>query len=103
VTARTPEDESVVSALCAALEPFPWRRFTPELFARLVLAAHDRRSIHAVLATVPGASIGSWTTLEPVPRDDARAAPLVEFLVSHRWTELSLAMLCRNLCAVLDR
>jgi hypothetical protein len=103
VTARTPEDESVVSALCAALEPYPWRRFTPDLFARFVLAAHDRRSLHLVLGAVPGASVGSWTTLEPVPRDDVRAAPLVEFLVAHRWTELSLPALCRNLCGVLDR
>lgn len=103
MTTRTPEDESVVSALCAALEPYPWRRFTPELFARLVLAARDRQSLHAVIVTVPDASVGSWTPLEPAPRDDARAAPLVAFLVSHRWTELSLPALCRNLCRVLDR
>lgn len=92
-----------MSALCAALEPYPWRRFTPDLFARFVLAARDRQSLHAVLGTVPGASVGSWTTLEAAPRDDARAAPLVEFLVSHRWTELSMPRLCRNLCDVLDR
>jgi hypothetical protein len=103
VTARTPEDESVVSALSAALEPYPWRRFTPELLARFVLAARDRQRLHALLGAVPGASVGSWTTLEAAPRDDVRAAPLVEFLVSHRWTELSLPALCRNLCEVLDR
>ena len=92
----------MVSALCAALEPFPWRRLTPDLFARLVLAGRDRQSLQAALGTVPGASVGAWTTLEPAPRGDARAAPLVEFLVSHRWTELSLPALCRNLCRVLD-
>jgi hypothetical protein len=91
----------VVSALCAALEPYPWRRFTPDLFARFVLTARDRQSLHSVLVTVPGASIGSWTALEPAPRDDVRAAPLVEFLVSHRWTELSLPTLCHHLSALL--
>ena len=93
----------MVSALCAALEPFPWRRFTPDLVARFVLAAHDRRSLHAVLGTVPGTSVGAWATLEAAPRDDVRAAPLVEVLVSHRWTELSLPLLCRTLCGVLER
>ncbi len=102
MTARTPEDESVVSSLCAALEPYPWRRFTPERFARFVLAIRDRQSLHDELVTVPGAAVGSWTTLEPAPRDDPRAAPLVEFLVSHRWTELSLPAVCRSLCRVLD-
>ena len=61
MTARTPEDESVVSSLCAALEPYPWRRFTPELFARFVLAIRDRQSLHDELVTVPGAAVGSWT------------------------------------------
>lgn len=103
MTARTPEEESVGSALCAALEPYPWRRLTPELFARLVLAARDRQRLQAALAIVPGASVGTWTPLEPAPREDARAAPLVEFLVSRRWTEMSLAALCRSLCLILDR
>lgn len=103
MTARTPEDESVGSAVCAALAPYPWRRLTPELVARIVLAARDRQRLQAALAAVPGASVGSWTALEPAPRDDARAAPLVEFLVSHRWTELSLPAVCRSLCHILDR
>jgi hypothetical protein len=103
VTARTPEEESVGAALCAALEPYPWRRLRPDLFARLVLAARDRQSLQAALDTVPGALVGSWAPLSPVPRDDARAAPLVEFLESHRWTESSLPALCRSLCGVLDR
>ena len=92
-----------MSAMSAALEPYPWRRFTPELFARFVLAAHDRQSLEAVLGAVPGASVGSWVALEAAPRDDVRASPLVEFLVSHRWTELSLPTLCRSLCGVLER
>jgi hypothetical protein len=92
----------VVPALCAALEPYQWRRFTPELFARYVLAARDRQSLQVVLVTVPGASVGCWGSLEPAPRDDPRAAPLVDFLASHRWTELSLPTLCRNLCRVRD-
>lgn len=87
--------------MCAALEPYPWRRFTPALFARFALAARDRQGIQDVLLAVQGAAVGGWEKLEPADHDDARVPPLVEFLGSHRWTELTLPTLCRNLLGAL--
>jgi hypothetical protein len=103
VTARIPSDESVVEAACAALAPYPWRSFTPELIARLVLAASDRESLQRVLVALPGAAVGPWERLVPAGADDPRLAPLVEFLVSHHWVGLRPATLCRNLLGVLSR
>jgi hypothetical protein len=101
VTARTPIDESVVEAACAALAPYPWRSFTPELTARLVLAASDRVSLQRVLDALPGAVAGPWERLAPAAADDPRLAPLVEFLVSRPRAGLRLATLCRSLLSVL--
>ncbi|MGH3505592.1 MAG: hypothetical protein ACRDO2_00135 [Nocardioidaceae bacterium] len=101
MTARTPSDETVVAAMCAALAPYPWRRFTPELLARFALAVSDRHGLEEGLLTVQGAAVGRWDRLMPVERDDPRVPRLVEFLTSHRWTELSLPALCRSLFGVL--
>ncbi len=101
MTAGTPSDASVVDAACAALAPYPWRGFTSELIARFVLAASDRDGLEQALVTLPGAAVGPWARLDPAEAGDARVAPLVEFLASHRWTELRLATLCRNLLGVL--
>jgi hypothetical protein len=68
VDARTPSDEAVVAALCEALAPFSWRRFTPELMAQFALAARDRRELEALLSALPGASVGGWERLEPTSR-----------------------------------
>ncbi len=86
--------------MCAGLSPYPWRRFTPELLARLALAARDRHLLEKALASVPGAAVGRWEVLAPVGRDDARVAPIVEFLGCLRWTELRLPTLCENLAGV---
>lgn len=99
--ARTPDDESVVAALCAALAPYPWRRFTPELLARFALAARDRQELAAGLSDVPGAEVGTWWRLEPVERVDARVPRVVELLGAVRGTEASLLATCRNLVGVL--
>ena len=101
MTARTPNDETVVAALCAALEPYPWRGFTPQLFARFALAARDRQALQAVLEAVPGTEPGRWDRLEPTATEDARVARLVDFLSAHRWTERTLPTLCHNLLGVL--
>jgi len=101
VNARTPGDEAVVAALCAALAPYPWRRFTPELLARFALAARDRQELAAVLSEVQGAAVGTWERLEPTERSDARVPRIVEFLADLRWAELSLLAMCRNLVGVL--
>ena len=87
--------------MCAALEPYPWRRFTPALFARTALAAHDRRGLETLLLTVQGTRVGAWEALEPAQPDDVRVTRVVEFLVSHRWTELRLPALCRSVLAVI--
>jgi hypothetical protein len=86
----------------AALQPYQWRRFRPELLARAVLAAKDRQHLHGLLTDVPGAAVGRWEPLEPADRDDARLPGLVAFLSSRRWTELSLSTLCRELLALAD-
>ena len=99
MNARRPCDESVVEAMCAELAPYPWRGFAPELFARFALAAGDRHRLETVLATVQGAEVGPWERLEPAGRDDARVAQLVGLLADHRWTELSLRALCRDLAS----
>lgn len=101
MTARTPNDETVVAALCAALEPYPWRGFTPQLFARFALAARDRQALQAVLEAVPGTEPGRWDRLEPTAAEDARVVRLVDFLSAHRWTERTLPTLCHNLLGVL--
>ena len=98
-----PRDESPVEAACVALRPYQWRGLTPELFTRWVLAAGDRERVRRVLADVPGVALGSWGVLEPADRDDVRVGALVGFLVSHRWTELSLSTVCTQLLGLLDR
>jgi hypothetical protein len=101
MNARTPNDEAVVAALCAALAPYPWRHFTPELLARFALAVRDRQELAAVLSEVPGAVVGTWQRLEPAERSDARVPRIVELLAAVRWAELSLPATCRNLAGAL--
>ncbi len=98
--ATSPHDESRLAAVTAALSPYPWRSFTPELLARWVLAASDRHGIAHLLGAVPGADVGSWAQAEPAVRDDVRVDALVVFLAAHCWTELRLVALCRHLLAV---
>jgi hypothetical protein len=101
VSARTPSDEEVVAALRAALAPYPWRRFTPELLARFALAARDRQELAAALSEVQGAAVGTWERLEPAERADARVPGIVELLADLRWAETSLVATCRDLVHVL--
>ena len=102
MTTTDPRNEVLVEAACAALRPYQWRSFTPELLARLLLAANDRRCVHGLLIGVPGAAVGTWDVLGPADRHDVRVTVLVEFLRSHPWTELSLDALCRELLALLN-
>ena len=91
-----------VAAACAALGPYPWRGFTPEMLARRVLGATDRYGVTRLLATLPGAGEGPWGPVEPVEREDPRVDLLLELLASHRWTQLTLTGLCTRLVGVLD-
>jgi hypothetical protein len=101
VTASTPHEEST-AAIFAALNPYTWRSFTPELLARRVVAACDRRDLAELLEAVPGAVVGPWAGLpEPAHREDPRVLALVSFLESQPWRGLSLHTLCRLLVGVL--
>lgn len=95
-------DDRLVATVSAVLQPYQWRSFRPELLARAALGAKDRHELSGVLAGVPGAVVGEWDEPAPVDRDDPRVAPLVRFLTSHRWTELTLTALCRQLLALAD-
>lgn len=98
-----PWNDSGVEAACAALHPYQWRGFTPELFTRWVLATRDREDVRRVLAECTGVAVGPWGDLQPADRDDVRIGALVEFLESHRWTELSLSTVCTLLLGLMDR
>ena len=97
-----PSNEALVEAACAALGPYQWRGFTPELFTRWVLAVRDREQVHRLLGDVPGVADGPWDVLEPAGRDDLRVSALVGLLAAHRWTELSLSTACALLLRRLD-
>jgi hypothetical protein len=102
VTATDPRSRPEVQAVASALQPYRWRGFRPELLARTVVAANDRQHLRGLLAGFPGVTVGVWDPLEPADRNDVRLPGLVEFLSTHRWTELSLSTLCRQLLALLD-
>ena len=101
MSVRPASDEAVVTALCDALAPYSWRRFTPGLLARIALAVRDRQELAAVLSGLPGAAVGSWERLEPADRADARVPRLVGFLAGLRWTEASLPATCATLAGAL--
>lgn len=103
VDSKTPSEDTVIAALCAALAPYPWRRFTPELLARFALAARDRQDLAAALAQVDGAEIGTWERLEPADRADARVPRVVDSIADLRWPDLSLLATCQNVVRVLGR
>src|SRR3954471_11959490 len=103
VTGTDPRSRPEVQAAASALQPYRWRGFRPELLARTVVAANDRQHLRGLLAGFPGVTVGAWDPLEPADRDDVRLPGLVEFLSTHRWTELSLNTLCRQLLALLDQ
>lgn len=96
-----PSGEEVVDAVAATLAPYAWRDFTPEMIARFVVAASDRESLRRTLGSMAGATVGRWERLTPAASDDPRLAPLLAFLASHRWTDLRLPALCRNLLDIL--
>lgn len=97
MTASDPREAAGAVALCAALAPYNWRRFTPEWLARRVLAAYDRHGLAQLLGTVPGTEIGPWPQPVVADADDPRLSALVKFLGSHQWTRLTLRALCDRL------
>jgi hypothetical protein len=71
------------AAARAALEPYPWRRFTPELLVRRVLGAVDDDR---------GVRTGC-----PADRDDPRLDALLAAVGALPWRALTTAALCRLL------
>ena len=100
--ATDPRQDSHVAAACAALRPYRWRGFTPELLARSVLAARDRQSLWDLLLGMPGAAVGRWEAVQLPDASDARLVPLVRFLESHRWTQLTLRSVCARLLSLVE-
>ena len=97
----TPREASM-AAVYAALNPYSWRGFSPELVARRVVAATDRQALTELLHTVPGAAVGEWGELpDPADSRDPRVAALVLFLDKHPWNQLRLHTLCRLMVRVL--
>jgi hypothetical protein len=89
--------ERQVAAVCAALEPYEWRNFTPQLLARYVLGVLDHHRVLDLVAGVPGAAVGDPGPVKPVERGDVRVEVLVDFLIRHRWRTLTPAALSRHL------
>lgn len=90
-----------VEAVRAALEPYAWRSFTPQLLARCALGALDRHRVLALLAAIPGARPGDNGPLQPAERDDLRVEVLVELMGAHRWRDLTVTALCAQLLEAL--
>jgi hypothetical protein len=101
VDAKPPDDDAVVTALCEALAPYYWRRFTPDLLARFALAVRDRQELTALLSALQGAAVGGWERLEPAERSDVRILRIVRFLADLRWAESSLLATCGMLAGAL--
>ena len=102
MTTTHPHEDPVVAALSLTLSRYPWRSFTPQLLARLVLAQWDRHAVEQLLADVPGASPGVWREVEPAPADDPRTKALVAFLTTRSWKHLPARTVGRQLLGLLD-
>lgn len=75
--------ETASGSVAAALARYPWRRLTPQMVVRRVLATVD----------------GAASTADP---DDPRVDPLLTAISGVQWRALSLDALCRLLLAALD-
>lgn len=96
-------EERRVAAVCASLEPYEWRNFTPQMLARYVLGGLDHHRVLDLVGGVPGAAVGDPGQVQPVERGDVRVEVLVDFLIRHRWRTLTLPALIRHLFNELAR
>lgn len=95
-----PRRDPRVVALSAALQPYGWTRATPQMLARLTVAALDRCWL---LAELPGPHPAGWMDgIVPADPDDERVAVLVEALAALRWRVLTRTALCRQLVSALE-
>jgi hypothetical protein len=92
-----------VAAVCAALEPYEWRSFTPQLLARCALGALDRHRVVDLIEVVSGAATGDPGPVEPAEPGDVRVDVLVDFLTGHRWRTMTLVSLSGHLIDELGR
>lgn len=90
-------EEGAVAAVCAVLQPYEWRSFTPDLLARCLLGALDRQRVLDLLLGVPGVRIGDPEPAGLAEPGDPRVPVLVGFLTGHQWQGLTLLALCRQL------
>jgi hypothetical protein len=96
-------EDRQVAAVCAALEPYEWRGFAPQLLARCVLGALDRHRVFDLIMDVSGAATGDPGPVEPAERGDVRVGVLVDFLTGHRWRTLTLTAVSGHLLNELGR
>jgi hypothetical protein len=94
-------DDDRASAVSEVLESYAWRTFSPDVLARMVLAARDRHRVQALLGELTGTVAGSWQDLTPVEPDDIRVAPLTEFLGSLPWRGMPMASLVTEILGAL--
>ena len=99
---RAADGERLVAAICSELAPFRWTSLTPEMLARWVIGAMDRRCVLDLLAGPAGLGPAGWGDVEPADRHDERVAVLVAFLAEHRWRTWTLSRLVRQLVGTLD-
>jgi hypothetical protein len=90
-------EERLVAAVCASLEPYEWRNFTPQMLARYVLGVVDHLRVLDLVGDVPGVAVGDPWPVRPVEPGDVRVEVLVDFLIRHRWRTLTLAAVIRHL------
>ena len=87
--------------MAAALAPYPWRRFTDAMLARLALGAVDQYVVANFVGTVPGADVGAAEPPESADRGDERVRALVRMLEGRRWRVISLDRLCADIISSL--
>jgi hypothetical protein len=94
-------DDDRSSAVREALASYAWRSLSPDVLARVVLAARDRHRVEMLIGELTGTATGSWHDLAPVDPDDIRIAPVTEFLEGRPWRGMPLEALVPEILGVL--
>jgi hypothetical protein len=84
-----------------ALAAYAWPSLTPDVLARVVLAARDRHRVEVLLGELAGTATGAWLDLAPVDTDDIRIGPVTEFLEGRPWRAMPLEALVPEILGVL--
>ena len=94
-------DDDRSSAVREALGSYAWRSLSPDVLARVVLAARDRHRVETLLGEFTGTVTGSWHDLAPVDPDDIRIPPVTEFLGCRPWRGMPLGSLVPEILGAL--